>query len=120
MGFKDESTFDKRRQLSDKIKQQYPNKVPVIVEAYQNKGEPLVLGNIKYLINTTDSIHKLLYEVRQKITSLKKDEALFLFCNSEKGSILAPVSSTIGQIYEKYADADGLLYFTVSREQVYG
>jgi GABA(A) receptor-associated protein len=120
MGFKEESSFDKRRQLSIKIRNQYPHKIPVIVEAFKEKGSLLKLTNTKYLITDTESIHKLLYEVRKKIDMLREDEALFLFCNTEKGDILAPVSSTIGQIYEKHADQDGFLYFTVTREQVFG
>lgn len=118
MGFKDESTFEKRFQLSEKIRQNYPDRIPVIVESY--KKENLQLSNGRFLINDTDTVHKLIYEVRKKIENLRKEEALFFFCCNNDKEFLAPATNTIGQIYEKHKDNDGFLYFFITKEQVYG
>jgi GABA(A) receptor-associated protein len=121
MGFKDESTFDKRVQLSTRLREQYPDKIPVIVEAYKSNKDSLNLVNTRFLINECESVHKLIYEARKKIENLRPEEALFFFCKtSDGGDILAPSTSTMGQLYEKYKDADGMLYFVVTKEQVYG
>ena len=119
MGFKDESTFEKRAQLSSRMREQYPDKIPVIVEPYKEK-DMLHFINTRFLVSETESVHKLIFEARKKIQNLRPEEALFFFCTSEKGCVLVPSSSTMGQVYEKYKDADGLLYLTVTREQVYG
>lgn len=122
MGFKQQESFEKRAQLSERIREQYPDLIPVIVEPFNERGNNLNLseGNSKFLIKSTDTVHKLIYSVRQKIDNLSESEALFLFCTVNSSSIIAPVTSTMGSLYDKYKDEDGLLYFTVSREQVYG
>jgi GABA(A) receptor-associated protein len=120
MGFKEESTFDKRVQLSNRMREQYPDKIPVIVEAHKEKNA-LEMRGTRFLIGESESVHKLIFEARKKMDNIRPEEALFFFCKSAKGGeVLAPSSSTMGQLYDKYKDDDGLLYFIVTREQVYG
>lgn len=113
--FKKENVFEKRAELCQRITKQYPSRVPVIVEVAPKSK--LILNRKKFLAPQDISVGGLLNEIRRQ-SSLKPAEAIFLFCGS--GGVLVPTSYKLAQVYEKYKDEDGFLYFTVAMENTFG
>jgi GABA(A) receptor-associated protein len=112
--FKKEHTFEKRNELFATMKKRYPNRIPIIVEVIQNST--MKLSRKKFLTPDDISVGAFLTEIR-KHSSLRPDEAMFLFCEN---NVLVPAGNTMGQIYEKYKDEDGFLYIAVALENTFG
>ncbi len=128
MTLKKDNSFDKRCQLSKRIIAKYPSKCPIIVEVYSKnnssilsngKSNVIVLNNNKYIVESSSSIGQFLLEVRKNV-QLENNQAIFLFCDTNNKTILVSVSQTIQEVYHKYKDADGFLYFTIALESVFG
>lgn len=119
MDFKKDNSFDKRSQLSSKITDKYPSKVPIIVEVAKQDRKRITLPQNKYLVENSSTLGSFLVELRKNI-DISKEEAIFLFCMYDNRDVLIPVSKTVGDIYSNYKDADGFLYFVVALESVFG
>ena len=115
MNFKKENSFDKRVELSKRLLQQHPNRVPIIVESISKK---LSLNKDKYLVPGDSTIGSFLGEIR-KNAIINSQEAIFLF-GGKSGNILMPATNTMDQIYERYKDDDGFLYIRVAIENTFG
>ena len=114
--FKSETRFEKRLELCTRIRTQYPDRVPIIVEV--TKNSQLTISRKKFLAPGEISVGAFLNEIRKQ-SNLRSEEAIFIFCGSN-GGILVPTSNTISQIYKKYKDEDGFLYMTVGLENTLG
>ena len=101
---------------SNKIKQRYPDKVPVIIARAENirTDIPLIEKN-KYLVARTFSFGQFLFIIRRQL-NLSPDKALFIFINNK----FIPASTLMGDIYNEHADTDGFLYASYSGESVFG
>ena len=113
--FKSETPFEKRRELCTRIKTQYKDRVPVIVEVANNVQ--LTLSRKKFLAPSDISVGGFLGEIRKQ-ASIRPEQAIFLFCG--KSSVLVPASYTLDHVYEVYKDEDGFLYMTVALENTFG
>jgi len=115
--FKSEASFEKRQELCNRIRTQYKDRIPIIVELAKSNNL-LTLNRKKFLVPSDISVGGFLGELRKQ-TSVRSDEALFIFCGNGNG-ILVPTSENIAHIYEKYHDEDGFLYITVALENTFG
>lgn len=95
-----------------------PGYTPVVAESADGTFE-LPTGP-KMLFKDDISIAQLQASLRSKLPALGKDEALFVFVKGDQGDILPPASNTVRQIHDAYADPDGFLYLTYTRENVFG
>ena len=111
--FKKQFSSKEREQECTKIRQKYPDRIPIIVEPYSNKID--LIDKKKFLVPNEITIGQFLYIVRKRI-KLNEAKALFLFINSTLPNSNAIISS----IYEKEKDPDGFLYITYSGENTYG
>ena len=106
----------RRRQESSKIREKYPDRVPIICE----KDPSSKIGDIdknKYLVPNDLTVSQFSFIIRKRL-ALQKSSALFLLVNG-KYSIQGEV--TLSEIYEKYKDSeDGFLYIIYAAEVVYG
>jgi GABA(A) receptor-associated protein len=112
--FKQKYEFFKRVSESNKIIEQYPDRIPVIVEP----AEKCSIGRIdknKYLVPRELSMGQFVYVIRKRI-KLEPEKALFVFINQ----VLPPTSSCIYDIYNEHKDADGFLYVTYTGENTFG
>ena len=113
--FKMQHSFEKRKTESTRIKEKYPNKIPLILE----KSDTTHLKEIekkKYLMQKDVTIGQFMFIVRKQI-KIDESESIFLLVNNQA---IPSTSSTMGEIYEKYADKDGFLYITYSAQQTFG
>jgi GABA(A) receptor-associated protein len=120
--FKEEYTFEERLAESTRIREKYPDRVPVIVEMDEKRGlftktETLpALDKKKYL--TPDlSFSQFLYVIRKRI-QLEPEKAMFMFVG-ENGEI-PPTGAYMTKLYDQYMDLDGFLYFSIVGESVMG
>lgn len=99
---------------SAKIRNKYPDRVPVIVEKVS--GSQIVdIDKRKYLVPSDITVAQFMWIIRKRIL-LPSEKAIFLFVDKT-----VPQSSlTMGQLYEKEQDEDGFLYVAYSGENTFG
>ena len=97
----------------DDIIRRHPDRVPVKVLV----KDDLELERTKYLVPKEMSCSQFLAHVRKSMkTNLKKHEAIFIFVEN----VLPPISKAIGEVYQEYANEDGMLYITLAKENTFG
>lgn len=111
--FKKDIPEAKRISLSTKLFNQYPDRIPVIVQG----DKQLKLKKQKFLAPKNMTVANLLTQIRNQ-TETTKSTAIFLF--SDKTGSLIPINRKIIDIYDKYHDQDGFLYIHVSIENTFG
>jgi GABA(A) receptor-associated protein len=108
---------NKRRQEAEKIREKYPDRVPIICEKAPNCRSLSNVDKSKYLVPNDLTVSQFSFIIRKRL-ELSKDAALFLLV-SGKHSITGDTS--ISEIYEKYSDKDdGFLYIAYTSELTWG
>jgi GABA(A) receptor-associated protein len=106
--------FDKKLAESRRIREKYPERVPVIV----GKARGSTLNDIdkkKYLIPNDVTMGQFISIIRARI-NISPDKAIFVFINN----ILPPTSSRMITLYEEMKNKDGFLYVYYNGESVFG
>ncbi|GJW06658.1 retrotransposon protein, putative, ty1-copia subclass [Tanacetum coccineum] len=99
--FKQEHDLEKRRAEAARIRDKYPDRIPVIVE----KGERSDVPNIdkkKYLVPADLTVGQFVYVIRKRI-KLSAEKAIFIFVDNA----LPPTGAIMSSIYEEKKDEDG-------------
>jgi len=104
-----------RQSNSSKIKEKYPDRIPIICEKDPNSKIKSVDKN-KYLVPSNFTVSQFNIIIRKRL-ELNKESALFLLV-SGKHSITG--DSSINEVYERYKDEDGFLYVTYTSELSWG
>ena len=110
--FKDKFSFEVRKKESDKLRQKYKDKYPVVCEA--DKSVPFLDKN-KYLVSGDITIGQFLYVIRKRI-EITPEYALYFYINGK----LLPASQLVSQIYNELRDEDGFLYIQIFGESTFG
>ena len=105
--------FEDRLKESQKMKETYPDKIPIIIDNDINIKN---ITKFKFLIPGILSVSNLMNCIRN-IIKLEKEKAMFIFVNN---NTLPCITSSINSIYEEYADPDGFLYIKVFLESTFG
>jgi GABA(A) receptor-associated protein len=113
--FKDKHTLQFRAEEAYKIKQKYPDRVPIIVERSKHTKNVPLIDKKKFLVPNDLTIGQFIYIIRKRM-NLPADMALFVFIDS----ILPPTASLIETIYSEYHDQDGFLYMEYTGENTFG
>lgn len=116
MRFKDRA-FEERQEESARIRERFPDRLPVIVERATNRGAAAVpeLDKSKFLVPVDLTVGQFVYVLRRRL-SLPADQALFLFVHST----LPPSTALMRDVYAAHRDADGFLYVSYSGESSFG
>uniref|UniRef100_A0A8C4QN98 Gamma-aminobutyric acid receptor-associated protein-like 2 n=1 Tax=Eptatretus burgeri TaxID=7764 RepID=A0A8C4QN98_EPTBU len=112
--FKEDHSFDHRRAESSKIRNKYPDRVPVIVE----KVPASQIGEIdkrKYLVPADITVAQFMWIIRKRV-QLPSEKAIFLFIEKT----VPQSSASMGQLYSEHQDEDGFLYVAYSGENTFG
>jgi GABA(A) receptor-associated protein len=115
MSFKNEHSFAKRSSESERVRQKYPDRIPVICEKDPRSNNEIVLTKNKFLVPSDLTVGQFVYVIRKRI-SLSPEKALFMFINN----IIPPTSALLSTVYEEQKDLDGFLYTKVSLESTFG
>ena len=113
--FKEENSFEKRKNENETILKKHPKKIPIIVEkAPQCKSKNI--DKTKFLVESSLTLPYFYATIKQKC-DLDEKEAIFLLAN---GKITLSQNETMGDIYKKYKDKDGYLYIAYATEEIWG
>ncbi|KAH9797882.1 Autophagy-related protein 8C [Citrus sinensis] len=112
--FKLEHPLERRLAESARIREKYPDRIPVIVEKAEKTDVPDI-DKKKYLVPADLSVGQFVYVVRKRI-KLSAEKAIFVFVKNT----LPPTGALMSAIYEENKDEDGFLYMTYSGENTFG
>ncbi|KAL0305938.1 UNVERIFIED_CONTAM: Autophagy-related protein 8C-like [Sesamum calycinum] len=112
--FKVEHPLERRQAESTRIREKYPDRIPVIVEKAERSDVPNI-DKKKYLVPADLTVGQFVYVVRKRI-KLSPEKAIFVFVKN----MLPPTASLMSAIYDEYKDVDGFLYMTYSGENTFG
>ncbi|CAL5432662.1 unnamed protein product [Camellia sinensis] len=112
--FKQEHDLEKRRAEAGRIREKYPDRIPVIVEKAERSDIPNI-DKKKYLVPADLTVGQFVYVIRKRI-KLSAEKAIFIFVDN----VLPPTGSIMSSIYDEKKDEDGFLYITYSGENTFG
>ncbi|KOM50377.1 hypothetical protein LR48_Vigan08g120400 [Vigna angularis] len=95
--FKMEHPLERRQAEAARIREKYPDRIPVIVERAEKSDVPEI-------------------DKKKKRIKLSPEKAIFIFVKN----ILPPTAAMMSAIYEENKDEDGFLYMTYSGENTFG
>lgn len=107
-------SIDKRINEVDRLHLKYPDRIPVIITAIDNK-QPVIKKN-KFLVPDDLSVGQFIYVIKKYILT-NKEEAIFIFT---KINTLVPSTWTMSQLYNEYKSNDKFLYLFYSIENTFG
>ena len=111
-------SFSQRKTEADRIREKYPNRVPIICEKAKMCSDKAIhnLDKRKYLVPKDLKLADFMYVIRKRM-KLSPEKSIFLFLGDNN---LAPCSALLGVLYEKYKEKDGFLYITYNGESTFG
>lgn len=112
--FKGEYSFQKRCEEAKRIREKYPDRVPVIVEPLKNTNIPGI-DKKKFLVPSDLTVGQFVFVIRKRV-KLAPEKAIFVFVNT----IMPPTAALMSNIYEEHKDDDGFLYIHYSGENTFG
>jgi len=112
--FKNKYSLEKRKEVAQRIRSKYPDRIPVIVEKSPKSKVPEI-DKKKFLVPSDITIGKFIFEIRKHIP-LSAEQAIFLFVKDS----LPPSADLVSTIYNQHKDEDGFLYITYSGENTFG
>jgi len=112
--FREENNLEQRKSEAEKIRNKYPDRIPVVVERVPNSQIPEI-DKRKFLVPNDISVAQFMWIIRKRI-QLPSEKDIFLFVNKT----IPQSSSTMGQIYTNFKDEDGFLYIAYSGENTFG
>ncbi|KAI5417473.1 Autophagy- protein 8f, variant 2, partial [Lathyrus oleraceus] len=112
--FKQEHDLEKRSAEAARIREKYPDRIPVIVEKAERSDIPSI-DKKKYLVPADLTVGQFVYVIRKRI-KLSAEKAIFIFVDN----VLPPTGAIMSAIYDEKKDEDGFLYVTYSGENTFG
>ena len=106
----------------EEILRKYPDRIPIVISSKTFKSH-----NVNRFIVPIDMTLNQFMRILRNKTKLNEMEAIFIFVkdcslkNKDKSNeIIAPVSETIGSLYDKYKDEKLILNLFYEKEDVFG
>ena len=108
---------ESRRKNCEKIRTQFPDKIPIICEKDPKSKTLRDIDKTKYLVPNDLTVSQFSFMIRKRI-EINKEEAFFLLVNG-KTSLWG--DANLNDIYERYKDKeDGFLYIAYASELTWG
>lgn len=110
-------TYEERLRMSNKILEKYKESCPMV---YIRTDKNINPKNLKLVVSEKSSIRALLRELKKQFININAKESLILMVKEKDRYIAVKVDSTVLEIYNKYKNNDGFLYFTIAKENCFG
>ncbi|KAG6849588.1 hypothetical protein H0H93_007173 [Arthromyces matolae] len=107
-------SLEKRKAEAERIRQKYPDRIPVICEKADRTDIPTI-DKKKYLVPSDLTVGQFVYVIRKRI-KLAPEKAIFIFVDE----VLPPTAALMSAIYEEHKDEDNFLYVSYSGENTFG
>ena len=115
---KDNPDVQKRKSECEQIKQQYPDKIPVICEKDPKCKDLDEIEKTKFLVSNQFTVTQFNLLVRKRVGALDETCSLFLLANAQfnlTGDLI------MSEVYEKYKNKeDGFLYIVYTSKEFFG
>ena len=108
--FKSQNFYETRKEVAEKIREQYPDRYPVIVELDPRASKVLLILKRKFLVPGDIPLFKFMIEVR-KLISIGRQAPLAVMV--ESGQMISG-DTRMDVLYERFKDPDGFLYILFS------
>lgn len=112
--YKKDHPFEKRAAEAARIREKYPDRIPVICEKDPRSDIPPV-DKRKYLIPVDLTVGQFIYVIRKRI-SVPPEKAIFIFVNNT----LPPTAALMSTVYEQHKEDDGFMYMAYGGENTFG
>ncbi|KAH7826580.1 Autophagy-related protein 8 A (Atg8A) [Monocercomonoides exilis] len=117
--FKERFPFDVRKQQSEKLLREHPERIPVIVEKYEKSDCPDI-DKKKFLVQKEMKMAQFICVIRRRI-ALQENQSLFLFVDNKPPSMAATLASIYDKFRKKHKkDDDGFLYVVYADQETFG
>ena len=113
--FKQEFTFQDRSKESSRMLTKYPDKRPIICEKLNKQMNFPKMDKKKYLVPYDFILGQFIQVIRNRL-KLQPEEAIFVFINNQ----LLSINYIMGEVYDRFKDADGFLYMQYAKENTFG
>ena len=111
------SDVNQRKESNDKLRKQYPDKIPIICEKDPKSITLNDIDKTKYLVPKDLTVAQFSIMIRKRL-ELNKNEALFLIA---KGKHTITGETPLIDVYNKFSDKDdGYLYIAYASEVTLG
>lgn len=97
------------------VMKKYPDRIPVLVYPMDSK-QPQI-DKSKYLVPKDMLISQFIFIIKKRLTTVKPEEAIFLFVNKDT---LPKSTDTMSELYQKYKNEDNFLLIQYSLENTFG
>ncbi len=114
LSYKQSFSFSQRLAESQRIREKFPGRVPIIVEKAPRSDIPLI-DKKKFLVPGDLTIGQFIFVIRKRMT-LPPEKALFLFFENS----LPTTNMMMREVYAQYVSEDGFMYCTYSGESSFG
>ena len=106
-----------RKQNCDKIRNQYPDKIPVICEKDPKSKTLQDIDKTKYLVPNDLTVAQFSFMIRERL-QLDEKEAFFLLA---AGKYSISGETRLNEVYNKFSDKDdGYLYVAYASKETWG
>jgi GABA(A) receptor-associated protein len=102
-------SFKNRLEEADRVLSKHKNMIPIIIEK-ANTSNVKNINKHKWLVPIEFTVAQFILMIRQQL-NIDLNEKIFLFVNNDYKPSL---EEKLGNVYNKYKDADNFLYCTYS------
>ena len=114
----DNPDVEKRKKECEQIRNQYPEKIPIICEKDPKCKDLQEIDKTKFLVSKALTVAQFNFMIRKKIGVTEENSAFFLLVN---GNFNLTGDLSLADIYKKYkSPEDGFLYICYTSTFIWG